>query len=247
MRLPVVGVGASAGGLSSIEAFFEKMPLDTGMSFVIVQHLSPDFKSLMTEILGRQTGLPVSLVTDDLRLEPDHIYVIPPGKEMRCKEHRLIVSDLPEGLHRPIDTFFLSMAENDQISKVAIVLSGTGSDGSEGVMAVHRADGLTIAESPETAEFDGMPVSAVRTNCVDLVLPPDEMPAALTRYCSQEMRKDELLDETAVSGIRLIFSLLEDRHGLHFDEYRSSTISRRIHRRVVSGWVSRHLWLMRNN
>ena len=234
-ELTIVGIGASAGGLKSIEAFFRNMPADSGMAFVIIQHLSPDFKSLMTEILSRRTDMRVILATEELTLEPNHIYVIPPGRELRCFGKNLVISDLPRGFHRPIDTFFKSLAANEGVSSIAIVLSGTGSDGAEGIKALHKSGGLTIAESPDSAEFDGMPISAKQTGCVDLVLSPEDMPDALDRYTRKSQGEDDAEAESDLAGVRLIFSLLEQRYHLHFDQYKPRTIARRIERRQALG------------
>ncbi len=232
--LPIVGVGASAGGLKSIEAFFGPMPVDTGLVFVVVQHLSPNHKSLMREILARHTRMPVEVVTDDVEMQPNRIYLIPPGKELRCTEYNLELSDLPSGLSRPIDTLFKSLAVRDGAATVGVVLSGTGSDGSEGIIAIQRAGGMTLAESTATAEFDGMPVNAARTGSVHQILPPEEMAEAICRFRShrifaeQEVGRDE-------GSLRSIFVLLAKKYQLHFEQYKSRTITNRIERRRLLG------------
>src|SRR5512138_1818185 len=145
----VVGIGASAGGLEALERFFENVPLDTGMAFIVVQHLSPDFRSLMDELLARRTELPIQLVEDGMLVEPDHVYLIPPKKEMIISGGRLLLSerDRQQELSLPIDTFFRSLAQDCGPRAVAIVLSGGGSDGSRGVRAVHAAGGLVLVQS----------------------------------------------------------------------------------------------------
>ena len=160
----VVGVGASAGGLEALESFFQHMPADAGMAFVVVQHLSPDFKSLMDELLSRRTEIAIHRVEDGMAVEPNAIYLIPPKKEMIISGGRLLLTDKDPatGLSLPIDTFFRSLAQDCGERAVGIVLSGTGSDGSRGIRAIHDAGGLVIAQSEDTAKFDGMPRSASR-------------------------------------------------------------------------------------
>src|SRR3954466_2238587 len=179
--LYVVGIGASAGGLEALEHFFDNVPKKTGMAFVVVQHLSPDFKSLMDEILARRTPLPISLVEDAMVVEGDHIYLIPPKKEMIISGGRLLLSerDRDQELTLPIDVFFRSLAQDCGARAIAVVLSGGGSDGSRGARAVHDAGGLVLVQDEETAQFDGMPRTARETGVADWVLPPQEMPRIL--------------------------------------------------------------------
>src|SRR3954469_12353745 len=155
----VVGIGASAGGLEALESFFDLVPDDSGMAFVVVQHLSPDFKSLMDEILARRTKLPVHLVADGEQVKPNHIYLIPAKKEMIISEGRLLLSDRGHDheLSLPIDVFFRSLAQDCESRAAAVVLSGGGSDGSRGICDVHDAGGLVVVQDPESAQFDGMP------------------------------------------------------------------------------------------
>ena len=160
------------------------MPADAGMAFVVVQHLSPDFKSLMDELLSRRTEIAIHRVEDGMAVEPNAIYLIPPKKEMIISGGRLLLTDKDPatGLSLPIDTFFRSLAQDCGERAVGIILSGTGSDGSRGIRAIHDAGGLVIAQSEDTAKFDGMPRSAVETGVVDLVLPPVGMAKALLDY-----------------------------------------------------------------
>ena len=164
LRTPsyVVGIGASAGGLEALERFFDNVPQDTGMAFVIVQHLSPDFKSLMDELLARHTELPIHLVEDGMPVEADHVYLIPPKKEMIISGGRLLLSEQDRQQERtlPIDVFFRSLAQDCGPRAVAIVLSGGGSDGSRGIRDVHEAGGLVIVQDVDSAQFDGMPRTA---------------------------------------------------------------------------------------
>ncbi|MBX3426155.1 MAG: response regulator [Pirellulales bacterium] len=234
----VVGLGASAGGLEALETFFERMPADAGMAFVVVQHLSPDFKSLMDELLSRRTEIPVHRVEDGVVVEPNAIYLIPPKKEMIIAGGRLLLTDKDPaaGLSLPIDTFFRSLAQEAGERAAAIVLSGTGSDGSRGVRAVHDAGGLVIAQSEETARFDGMPRSAIETRAVDLVLPPEAMPQALLDHVRRPIlgaRLGGLSGEVvSESGMNAIYALLRAEIGIDFTHYKPTTVLRRIDRRL---------------
>src|SRR5687768_2988035 len=159
----VVGIGASAGGLDPLVRFFGNLPKDTGMAFVIVQHLSPDFKSLMDELLARHTSLPIHLVEDGMPVEANHVYLIPPKKEMIISGGRLLLSerDRQQELTLPIDVFFRSLAQDCGPGAVAIVLSGGGSDGSRALRDVREAGGTIMVQTVESAQFDGMPKSAI--------------------------------------------------------------------------------------
>src|SRR5215471_1923866 len=176
-----VGIGASAGGLEALERFFDHVPRDTGMAFVVIQHLSPDFKSLMDELLARHTRLPIKLVENGMRVEPDHVYLIPPKKEMIISGGRLLLSerDPQQELTLPIDVFFRSLAQDCGPRAVAVGLSGGGSDGSRGICDVHQAGGLVLVQDPETAQFDGMPKAARDAGVADAVLAPQDMPRAV--------------------------------------------------------------------
>lgn len=234
----VVGVGASAGGLEALESFFQHMPADAGTAFVVVQHLSPDFKSLMDELLSRRTEIAIHRVEDGMAVEPNAIYLIPPKKEMIISGGRLLLTDKDPaiGLSLPIDTFFRSLAQDCGERAVGIILSGTGSDGSRGIRAIHDAGGLVIAQSEDTAKFDGMPRSAVETGVVDLVLPPVEMAKALLDYIQHPLHGTKsgnsigkLVSET---GINAVFSLLRAECGIDFSHYKPNTVLRRIDRRL---------------
>ncbi|HEY1957153.1 MAG TPA: chemotaxis protein CheB [Polyangiaceae bacterium] len=232
----VVGVGASAGGLEALEAFFQAVPLDTGMAFVVVQHLSPDFKSVMSDLLGRQTALPIALVEDGMRVEPNHIYLIPPKKEMIIAEGRLLLSerDRQHELSLPIDVFLRSLAQDCGPRAVAVILSGSGSDGSRGIRHVHDAGGLVVVQDASTAQFDGMPRSAIDSGIADHVLPPAAMIAVLERHASVErkLRQAEPHYERP-TGIGAVYQMLLDEFALDFTHYKPSTVTRRIERRLA--------------
>ncbi len=229
----VVGIGASAGGLEALERFFEHVPPDSGMAFVVVQHLSPDFKSLMDEILARRTSVPIRLVEDAMAVEANHIYLIPPKKEMIISGGRLLLSerDRDQELSLPIDVFFRSLAQDCGARAVAVVLSGGGSDGSRGIRAVHEAGGLVVVQDVESAQFDGMPKTARDAGVADFVLPPQDMPAALIEHAQ---RAGTPLEKSPDSehGMSAVYRMLEQEFGIDFTHYKPSTITRRIERRL---------------
>jgi two-component system, chemotaxis family, CheB/CheR fusion protein len=233
----VVGIGASAGGLDALERFFQHVPSDTGFAFVIVQHLSPDFKSLMDELLARRTTLPIHLVEDGMVVEADHIYLIPPKKEMIISGGRLLLSerDRQQELTLPIDIFFRSLAQDCGARGAAVVLSGGGSDGSRGVRDVHGAGGVVIVQDPSTAQFDAMPRAAIDTGVADWMLPPDDMPRVLvedltSRSTSRAADGPSLIE---AHGVGAVYRMLQDEFGIDFTHYKPSTVTRRIERRLA--------------
>ncbi len=231
----VVGIGASAGGLESLQRFFDRMPADSGMAFVVVQHLSPDFKSVMDELLSRHSDMPVTLAVDGEALEPNHVYLLPPGKEIEVRERKLSLSDRDgTAFALPIDTFFRSLAADFGEAAVAIVMSGSGSDGSRGVVEVKRAGGLVLAESPSTARFDSMPSSSLATGAVDRVCPPEEMPQLLCglRAAPDSSDEDAVLALTPFEPKEALFELLREQYGIDFSRYKANTVSRRLARRL---------------
>ncbi|MHB0936124.1 MAG: chemotaxis protein CheB [Armatimonadota bacterium] len=185
-RVPVVGIGASAGGLAAFEAFFSHLPtnMDPAMAFVLVQHLAPQHPSILAELIQRFTSLPVRNAEDGMAVEQNGVYVIPPNTDLALVQGRLCVTPPAESRrpHLPIDHFFRSLALEMQEEAIAIVLSGAGSDGALGVREVKEAGGLVIAQTPETAEYASMPQSAIATGLVDYILPPADMPAQLLAY-----------------------------------------------------------------
>ncbi len=240
-RLPshVVGVGASAGGLEALEQFFAHMPADNGMAFVGVQHLSPDFESLMDQLLARHTRMTIRRVEDGMPVEADAIYLIPPRKDIAIAHRTLRLSDptrSERGLHLPIDTLFASLAEDVGDKTIGIVLSGTGSDGTQGIRAIKETSGMVMVQDAETAQFDGMPRSALATGLADYVLAPAQMPAALLTYARHPLLRDaeptvpaELTEENQLTDI---LTLLQQVQGIDFTHYKMTTIRRRIFRRL---------------
>lgn len=236
----IVGIGASAGGLESLEQFFRNLPGDLGMAFVVVQHLSPDFKSMMFELLGRDTKLPIHVVEDGMEVAANTIYLLPPKKEMIIAGGQLHLAEksINKGLALPIDLFFDSLARESGESAIAIILSGSGSDGSRGVCEIARRGGLVISESLESAKFDGMPSSAQATGIVDLTLKPEEMGAALQQYRDTPLNERsshgprEVKSGPKLKGLDLIFECFQKQLDFDFSSYRETTVRRRILRRM---------------
>ena len=254
---PVVGVGASAGGLEAFQALFSRMPADSGMVFVLVQHLDPRHETLMPELLARHTAMPVQLVSGDTKMERDHIYVVPPDTTVMIDDCVLKASR-PErirGRRTPIDSFFRSLAEDQGDDAVGIVLSGTGADGALGLRAIREHGGLTMAQTPGSARFDSMPRSAILTGMVDHVLTVEEMPHRLLEHIRNLA---ELRGGKAVEGLRQVVegqlpqicSLLRRRTGHDFSRYKQSTMVRRVRRRMSelrADAVPTYLDLLRND
>lgn len=237
----IIGIGASAGGLQALETLFDNLVADTGMAFVVIQHLSPDFDSLMDQLLSRHSDMPVTMISDAVHVEANHIYLLPPGKEVIYSNGKLLLTErsTPTKLTFPIDEFFRSLAQNAGEISVGIILSGTGTDGSRGIRDIHAAGGTVIVQTPETAAFDGMPISACDTGVVDLRLAPHEIARALTRIAGDETdlvdagteHRDQPIDHM-IPAMRSLFALLHRKFGLDFSCYRSEMIARRIERRV---------------
>jgi two-component system CheB/CheR fusion protein len=235
----IVGIGASAGGLEALEKFFRAMPVDSGMAFVVIRHLSPDFKSLMGEQLERYTTMPVISVMEREIVAANTIYLLPPKKDMVIEGDELLCTDRPTDrvLRLPINTFFRSLATAWGEKAVAIVLSGTGSDGSTGIIDVHESGGLVFVQNEESSGFDGMPHSAIATGCVDVILNPQEMPTALKLYTQNPAIKFDYplspKNTTHEAGIPAIFECLQTTYGIDFNFYKPQTIMRRIERRIA--------------
>src|SRR6185312_11612435 len=234
----IVGIGASAGGLEPLERLFAAKPHPSGMAFVVLQHLSPDFESRMDELLARQTTIPIHRVVDGMEVQSDAIYLIPARKDMIISGGKLLLNEREDvrAFSLPIDHFFRSLANDAGRRAVGIVLSGAGSDGSRGVREIHDAGGLIICQTPESARFQSMPLSAQQSNVVDLFLKPEEMPAALVRYASDRERRNDPPNERPVprsAAMEDILQLLRAEYGIDFAHYKPSTVMRRIERRVA--------------
>ncbi len=241
-QLYIVGIGASAGGLHPLELFFENLPSDTGACFVVVQHLSPDFKSLMKELLERRTNLPVHKVQNEMLPCANAIYLIPPGQNLVIHEgrFRLISQDRSGSTpHYPINRFFQSLAENYGDRALGVILSGTGSDGTRGLLAINEAAGLTLVQDPDTAEFSGMPNSAIQTRIIDQVLPPSELALTIARMIHspqvmQELRHENNDSHLAAPYLTQIIQILNEKEAVDFSHYKESTLCRRLHRRCIA-------------
>lgn len=240
----VIGIGASAGGLEALQQFFGCMPPNSGLSFVVVQHLSPDYKSLMADILSKHTEMPVYQAEDGMAVEPDTVFLIPPKKFMTIQGGKLNLTDYaPVTPNHPIDIFFSSLAEEKKEHAIVVVLSGTGTDGTNGVKFVKEHGGLVIAQAPESAKFDGMPRSVINTGLADFVLTPEEIAEEILNFSSnptllRPLRSDSLLpdEESPFSEeetLSHIYTILKNASGIDFTYYKRSTILRRIERRML--------------
>ncbi|MDD2863188.1 MAG: chemotaxis protein CheB [Methylococcales bacterium] len=246
----VVGIGASAGGLDALEKFFDFCPVDTGATFVVIQHLSPDHKSMMSNLLARHTTMPVCMVEQNTSIEPNNVYLIPPGSIMHMGKGFLhLTPKNPRGLTLPIDIFFTSLAESYGNHAIGIVLSGTGSDGTRGASAINSMGGFLLAQEPSTAGFDGMPKSFINTGLIDAILPPEELAnrvvAHINHLASNEpeiyVENDAFIPRLALSheeAFNAIMQLLLQISGIDFKDYKPSTIMRRLERRMQVRRVS---------
>ena len=235
-KFPIVGIGASAGGLEALEQFFGNMPVDSGMAFVVIQHLDPNHKGIMRELLQRITQMQVFTVTDRLKIKVNCIYIIPPNKSMSVLKGTLHLFDPVEtrGLRLPVDFFFRSLADDLQEQSIGIILSGMGSDGSIGVRAIKEKAGMVLVQDPASAKFDSMPRSAIDAVLVDIIAPANELPEKLitairmplpSRATRQELEKD-------TSALEKIIILLRIQTGNDFSQYKRNTLYRRIERRM---------------
>jgi len=244
-NLFVVGIGASAGGLSALEELFSNLSTDSGAAFVVIQHLSPDFKSLMKELLERRTTMSVHRVIEGMELQSNSVYLIPPGQNLALDKNVLRLEDRKKDknqkheLNFPIDLFLSSLAKNYGERSIGVILSGSGSDGTRGLKAINEEGGVALVQDPETAEFDGMPRSAIATGVVNQVLPPRELSQLIYQCIVAPLSTSEI--ESSINNNNQINSLdlsriaeiLIRESKLDFSQYKSSTISRRIHRRCL--------------
>lgn len=254
----VVGIGASAGGLEACNKLLDAIPAESGMAFIIVQHLDPTHESMMVELLSRHAAIPVQQATDWMPLQRGNIYVIPPGADISVEGDALRLSRTPvrHGSRLPFDFLLRSMSEAYGSRAACVVLSGTGSDGSLGLKLVRDSGGLVIAQSPEEASHDGMPRSAIATGAVDLVLPVSEIPDALAKFERRMMpaRKDKksIPAEQTSDLLPEVITLLRTRTAHDFAQYKPGTLQRRIERRMAlalieSDDMARYLEMLRND
>jgi len=234
---PIVGIGASAGGLEALELFLANVPADSGMAFVIVQHLDPTHKGIMAELLQRGTSMPVFQVKDRMRVEANCVYVIPPNKDMSILHGVLHLLDplAPRGLRLPIDFFFRALADDQQEHSIGVILSGMGSDGTLGLRAIKEKAGVVFVQEPASAKFDGMPRSAIEAGLADVIAPVEALPGKISAYLqhvpliTKPGRPDEY---TAQSALEKVVILLRGQTGHDFSLYKKSTVYRRIERRM---------------
>jgi len=234
---PIAGIGASAGGLEALEELLTRMPNNIGMGFVIVTHQHPGHTSLLAELLGKTTTLPVIEARDGLKVEPDHVYVGPPGGYLAILNgvlHR-VETDKPEAPRLPIDYFFRSLAQDQNDKAIGIILSGTGTDGTLGLKSIKGESGMVMVQQAQSAKYAGMPSSAIATGLADYVLPPAAMPKQLLAYAHGPYLAAPLADEAPTvpaEPMQKIFVLLRARTGQDFSGYKANTIRRRIERRM---------------
>lgn len=235
-RFCIVGMGSSAGGLEAFEQFFRSTPTNTGMAFVLVSHLDPDFPSMLTEILQRTTSMPVTEAQDQMKVMPDCVYTIPPNREMTLYHGllQLSVPDVPRGHRMPIDAFLRSLAEDQGEKAIGIILSGTGTDGTLGLRAIQGAGGVTLVQDPATAKYDGMPVSAIQSGSATYVLPVESMPEQLLGVKRSQMAHwGSLQSSGTVGSLNRILIFLRSATGHDFSLYKKRAIIRRIERRML--------------
>lgn len=234
----IVGIGASAGGLDAFTRLLRELPSDTGLAYVIVQHLSPDHESMLPELLGRAARIPITQAVDGLAVERDHAYVIPPNTTMRLADGHLTLATRPAGggTHFSIDTFLSSLAEVHGAQTMAVILSGAGSDGARGAEAIKAEGGIVFAQDAASARYPSMPDAAIATGCVDFILPPEQIAVRLAEIGRRAASAATLPDATAPSdeeAISSVLHLLHRRTGVDFSRYRRATIERRISRRMI--------------
>jgi two-component system, chemotaxis family, CheB/CheR fusion protein len=238
-EFPIIGIGASAGGLEAFEQFFTQMPPDSGMAFVLVQHLDPTHKSILGDLVRRYTRMKVFEVDDGMTVQPDCAYIIPPNRDMAILngDLHLIEPAAPRGQRLAIDYFFRSLAQDQQERAVAIVLSGTGTDGTLGAKAVKGEGGMVMIQSPESARYDGMPRSALNAGVADYVLPAEEMPRQLMAYmdlaAGKRVSRSAPPKLAAEDELKKVFILVRNQTGHDFSQYKETTILRRIERRMT--------------
>ena len=233
---PIVGIGASAGGLEALEQFFGNMPKDSGMAFVVIQHLDPNHAGIMPELLQRITPMKVFQATDRLKVKANCVYVIPPNKSLSLLNGALHLFDPVEsrGLRLPVDFFFRSLADDQQNRSIGIILSGMGSDGSMGLKAIKEKNGIVLVQDPASAKFDGMPRSAIEAVIVDIVAPAMELPARLISFLKYipAVKPDGDIDIKIISNLDKIIILIRDQTGHDFSMYKKNNLFRRIDRRM---------------
>ncbi len=233
----IIGIGASAGGLEALEHMFRNLEPSTKVSYVVVQHLSPDYKSMMVELLSKHTSLPIQQASDNQKVLPGNIYLIPPKKNIRLKNGHLVLEDIhsaPGNLNLPIDNFFISLAEEQGEKAIGIILSGTGSDGTRGIRRIKEKGGLVIVQDEKEAKFDGMPRSAIATGLVDYILSVEKIGSVIQKFIEHPLIVKEIdpLPQEDEDSYDTILALIKKQSGIDFSNYKSATVVRRIARRM---------------
>ncbi len=238
LNFPVVGIGASAGGLEALQEFFKNMTPTPDAAFVVIQHLSPDYKSYMNELLSRYTTIKIEIVTDGMALRANHIYLIPPKMNMTIFHGVLYLNELSatRTLNLPIDIFFRSLAKDQEKNAVGIILSGAGSDGTLGIKAIKEFGGMTMAQDDESAKFESMPHSSISTGLVDIIRPPKQLAEELINYIKHPFVKEKRTIETILAGeqsqLSKVISILSETKNVDFSCYKENTIIRRLEKRI---------------
>lgn len=243
-HLPVVGLGASAGGLEALKVFFAQVPPDSGMSYIVLVHMSPEHPSVMHELLQKTTRAKVQTAENETVLQPDNVYVVPPKKEIIIYQGVIQLLDpVDKKNYLPIDFFFRSLAVDQGSLAVAVILSGTGTDGTVGLKEIKANEGLVLVQSEDTAKYAGMPRSAINTGQADMILPPEDMPAKLQQYFEHHLYSKEKTKEVKAvekDWLNKIFSLLRVQLGHDFSYYKKTTLLRRIDRRMGLNQIHDH-------
>jgi chemotaxis methyl-accepting protein methylase len=244
VAFPIIGIGASAGGLEALEQFLGHVPAGCGMAFVIVQHLDPTRKGIMSQLLQRATNMRVTQVKDGTQVQPDCVYVIPPNKDLSILHGvlHLLAPSAPRGLRLPIDFFFRSLAQDQQERSIGVILSGMGSDGTLGLRAIKENAGVVLVQEPATAKFDSMPRSAIDAGLADIVAPVDELPGKILTYLQRTpliARTEAVLEDKTQSALEKAVILLRTHTGTDFSCYKRNTLYRRIERRMGIHQISK--------
>ena len=232
----IVGIGASAGGLEALQQFFVNLPAKSNIAYIIVQHLSPDHKSLMAEILGKYTPMQVMQAEHLMPIEPNVVYLIPPKKNLTIKAGHILLNDYDHHrINHPIDIFFNSLAEESREKAVAVVLSGTGSDGTNGIKTIKEHGGIVMAQDPQSAKFDGMPRSVINTGLADFILAPKDLAQELLNLADYHhlLLPQGSSEPSDIEVLNRIYSSLKSVSGIDFTYYKRNTVLRRIERRMV--------------
>ncbi|MGY8915788.1 MAG: chemotaxis protein CheB, partial [Flavobacteriales bacterium] len=244
-KFPIIGVGASAGGIVSFQKFLKAIPVNSGMAYILVQHLSPSHDSILPEILSKVTLIPVQEITDDCQIQPNNIYVIPENHMLEVTGYSLKLKPRKkDSVNMPIDVFFSSLARAHGPLALGVVLSGTASDGTMGLRDIKEKDGITFAEDPKTAAWDGMPKNAIESGVVDFVLPAEEIPTKIINIYSlsgtNAITANREKQKVDAIGLKEILSVVQQHSGVDFSYYKEPTILRRIDRRIAINQIGAH-------